>query len=400
MKNLNRRNPIVTFAISTHNRKDVLRDTLLHLRACGLARGYFETIVVDNASTDGTTEMIRSQFPQTQCIALNQNLGSCAKNLAIEKARGHYVVFLDDDSYPLPGSVPNMICHFEENPNLGAAVFTVHLSDGSRECSAYPDVFIGCGTGFRTDRLRAVGGLPDNFFMQAEEYDLSLRLLAAGWDVRTFDDLHVMHLKTPTARRSWRTMRLDTRNNLMVAAKYFPDEWAGRLIWDWMNRYYRIAASKNQRLAFLAGALQGIAKSIQPGFRNPISAETFSQFTRIPQIEAAMRRLNARTVLFIDYGKNILPYWLAAQKLGIRVVAIADDRLAGPGAYRGIPIIKDEIARSLDFDAAIISNSSPVHAQSRLRQWRSMDHRPIIDLLGTARASQARSTHVPRALAA
>lgn len=396
----NRCNPIVTFAISTHNRRDVLRDTLLHLRACGLAQGYFETIVVDNASIDGTAAMIRMQFPNARCIALNENLGSCAKNLAVEQARGHYIIFLDDDSHPLPGSVPNMIRHFETDPHLGAAVFTVHLSDGSRECSAYPDVFIGCGTGFRTETLRQVGGLPGDFFMQAEEYDLSLRLLDAGWSVQTFDDLHVMHLKTPTARRSWRTMRLDVRNNLMVAAKYFPAKWAGTFIRDWMSRYYRIAAAKGQRLAFLTGIIQGITKCMQPGFRRPIDPEVFEQFTRMRRIENAMRRLNARTVLFIDYGKNILPYWMATTKLGIQVVAIADNRLAGQGSYHGIPIITDEAAKNLPFDAAIISNSSPVHAQARLQQWRDADPRPVIDLLASPRAAKARSTSVPRALAA
>ena len=47
-----------------------------------------------------------------------------------------------------------MVEHFEAMPSLGAAVFTVTLPDGSRECSAYPDVFIGCGVGFRRAALR------------------------------------------------------------------------------------------------------------------------------------------------------------------------------------------------------------------------------------------------------
>ena len=93
--------------------------------------------------------------------------------MALSKTRGKYVVFLDDDSFPLPGSVPRMVRHFQADPMLGAAVFTVTLPDGSRECSAYPDVFIGCGTGFRRRALEQAGGLPEDFFMQAEEYDLS-----------------------------------------------------------------------------------------------------------------------------------------------------------------------------------------------------------------------------------
>jgi len=73
-----------------------------------------------------------------------------------------------------------MMKHFDANPRLGAAVFTITLPDGSRECSAYPNVFIGCGTGFRRTALEQVGGLPADFFMQAEEYDLSLAVGRGG----------------------------------------------------------------------------------------------------------------------------------------------------------------------------------------------------------------------------
>ena len=104
----------------------------------------------------------------------------------------------------MPGAIERMIAYFESDPRLGAATFTVTLPDGARECSAYPDVFIGCGTGVRRTAIDQTGGLPDDFFMQAEEYDLSLRLLDAGWRIRGFDALRVLHLKTPTARVSLR----------------------------------------------------------------------------------------------------------------------------------------------------------------------------------------------------
>src|SRR5262249_21335860 len=159
------------------------------------------------------------------------------------------IVFLDDDSYPLPSSIERMVEHFDEDPQLGAAVFTVTLPDGSRECSAYPDVFIGCGTGFRKEAINEVGALPDDFFMQAEEYDLSLRLLQGGWAIRSLDDLKVEHLKTPNARRSWRTMRLDVRNNYIVAMRYMPREWVREFTFDWLRRYDEIARSKKQRSA-------------------------------------------------------------------------------------------------------------------------------------------------------
>jgi GT2 family glycosyltransferase len=313
---------------------------------------------------------------------LDKNYGACAKNAAIAEARGKYIVFLDDDSYPMPGAVARMIEHFEADKNLGAAVFTITLPDGSRECSAYPDVFIGCGTGFRREALLQVGGLPKDFFMQAEEYDLSLRLMQAGWSLRTFDDLHVTHLKTPNARRSWRTMRLDVRNNFLIAMRYLPKKWRGQFARDWMRRYYHIAAKKNQRAAFCVGLLQGAWRFFASRRRMEIGEIVFERFTRRQEIEQQMMKIagQSASVLLIDYGKNILPFYLAAKKCGLNIVAIADNRLAG-GRYRGISIVNDSVARRLRFDVAIVSNLSPVHAAQRLRTWRKIEQRRIVDVL-------------------
>jgi GT2 family glycosyltransferase len=377
--------PTVSFVISTYNRRDVLLHTLDEIGRCGLVRGSYEIIVIDNASVDRTTEAVITHHQDVRLIRAGTNRGSCAKNAGIRAARGEYVVFLDDDSYPQPGSVARMVEHFRRQPSLGAAVFRVELSDGSRECSAYPNVFIGCGTGFRRSALIETGGLPNDFFMQAEEYDLSLRLMSSGWDIRTFDDLIVSHLKTPAARRHWRTMRLDVRNNLVVALKYLPRDWGRAFAMDWSRRYYRIAASKRQRLAFALGYAEGMIRSLASGVRSPVSADVFERFARIRQIRAelryAKREHGLKSVLLVDYGKNILPYWLAAKKLGLNIVAVADNKLAGACAYRGIPIVNDWVARRLEFDAIIISNSSPVHAQQRAAAWRQIDNRPVIDLL-------------------
>ncbi len=395
----------VSFVISTRNRRDELLHTLGEIRQCGLSREAYEIIVVDNDSTDGTADSVTIAFPEARVIRLLVNRGSCAKNAAIARSRGRFVVFLDDDSYPRPGSISRMIAHFDREPDLGAAVFTVELPDLSRECSAYPDIFIGCGTGFRSRALAHVGGLPDDFFMQAEEYDLSLRLIDAGWRVRAFDDLNVSHLKSPTARRSSRTMRLDVRNNLMLATRYFPREWIGPFIGDWLSRYYRIAAKKRQRTAFVRGAIQGMVATMRADHRRPISRDAFEHFTRIRQIESRMaearRGFDLQSVLFVDIGKNILPYWMAAKKLGIKVVAIADSRLAAErhrnfATYRGVPIVNDDEARSFAFDAVVISNNSPVHATMRRDFWRGFDGRPVIDLF----ENETLPRHTTRACAA
>ncbi len=375
----------ITFLIAAYNRRDVLLGTLGQLGRCGLPAESFETIVVDNASTDGTARAVATAFPDVILIRESVNRGACAKNAGLPIARGRYVVFLDDDSYPLPGSIARMIRYFESDPSLGAAVFDVQLPDGSRECSAYPNVFIGCGTGFRRRALAQVGGLPEDFFMQAEEYDLSLRLLAGGWKVHRFDDLHVLHLKTPTARKSTRTTRLDVRNNLTLIGRYFPDRWVMPFALDWTNRYAMLAAARDHRAAHWQGVTEAAIRAVRGIDRRPLGATAFEKFARIDAIAqglgAARDELGLKTILLADLGKNVLVYWLAAQSCGIKVTAVADDTLGGRGwKYRGVPIMTNEEARRAPFDAVVISNLSPVHAALRRDWWRRAQGGPVVDL--------------------
>lgn len=382
----------MSFLIATHNRRDVLLHTLHKVTACGLAPEEFEVLVVDNASRDGTVQAVREQFPSVILLPQTRNRGPCAKNAALAAARSEFVVFLDDDSFPQPHSVRRMIQHFQSDPHLGAAVFTITLPDGSRECSAYPDVCIGCGTGFRRRALVDAGGLPDDFFMAAEEYDLSLRLLDAGWKVRAFDDLHVTHLKTPTARFPRRIARLDARNNVMLAMRYFLEPWRLPYALEWLERYRLLAAANGHRTAFWTGALEGMVRGVS-GDHRPLSAAAFEQFAKVRRTENQMRhaaaRMSLRRVLFIDLGKNILAYRLAARECGLDVVGIADSRLGGRGFFfRGLPILADADALKLPFDAAIVSNLSPVHAAQRLSTWRRLTNRPVIELFAEPAAEK------------
>ena len=428
--------PKITFLLATHNRKTATLNTLNHLQSLEKPSHFHtQTIVVDNASTDGTPDSIATNHPAVTLIRQTKNQGACAKNAGLPIATGDFILFLDDDSYPDAPSIQNMIAHFQSNPRLGAAVFTVTLPDGSREASAFPTVCIGCGTAFRREALLATGGLPNDFFMQAEEYDLSLRLLDAGWDIQRFDDLEVTHLKTKTARQPTRTTRLDIRNNLLVISRNFPRKWILPYAIDWIRRYHWLAATKGtkHRLAFYRGLIEGLAKSLIPfrravassllspplvlrgrvrvgasrpshwlsdfpviPTRRAISEGAFEKFAMINRIRSemsqAIRQDKIQSILLIDVSKNLYAHWLAARELNLRIVAIADENLAQPGRhYRGIPILDDQSAQALIFDAAIIANTSPVQALSRHTQWTTMSHRPIINL---------HSTPIPPSLAA
>ncbi len=393
---------LVSFVISTHNRRDVLLNTLQQLNRCGLAADSFETFVVDNASHDSTAEAVGRWFPNIRVFVQQENLGPVAKNIGIDHALGRYVVFLDDDSFPQPGSIRRMIQHFESDARLGAAVFNITLPDGSQECSAYPNVFIGCGTGFRRRALQQVGGLPTDFFMAAEEYDLSLRLLAAGWEVRRFEDLYVTHLKTSGTRFPERITELDVRNNLLLIARHFPRPWALSYAADWSYRYYLIAASKGHLLPWLRGMSGGAWAAMRTKARRPLDLRTFEKFSKIQEtrrrLQEVQQRFGLNRILLLDFGKNMLAYYLAAKTCGLEIVAVADAKLGSPGRrYRDIPLIKDGAASRMKWDAAIVSNLSPVHAAQRYSSWLAQTDRPVIDLFAGRDASEQLN---PRMLAA
>src|SRR6185437_15142944 len=253
-----------------------------------------------------------------------------------------------------PGSVAQMIEHFQRRPDLGAATFTITLPDGRRECSAYPNVCIGCGTGFRRSALQAVGGLPEDFFMAAEEYDLSLRLLDAGWNIETFDDLHVTHLKSPVSRFPARIARLDARNNFLLAIRYFPDPWHWRYAMEWSARYRLMSAANGCRIAFWTGLAEALLRGLVAR-RRTVSRQTFERFAKVQEtcdrMHEAATRLRLRRVVLVDLGKNIFAYWLAAQACGLEVLSIADPTLGCKRLkYRGLPILPDPDAARLPFD--------------------------------------------------
>ena len=379
--------PRVSFVLATYNRREVVLDTLDRICNCGLEESEFEILVVDNASRDGTAGAIKRGCPGVVVLEQSKNRGPCAKNVAIRAARGEFVVFLDDDSFPQRGSIARMIEHFAADEQLGAAVFTVMLPDKSQECSAYPEVCIGCGTGFRRTALLEVGGLPEDFFMAGEEYDLSLRLLNGGWEVRRFDDLRVMHLKTSQSRFADRVAMLDARNNTILALRCFPAAWRWKYAMAWLKRYRLMAIASRRRLGFWMGACRGIVRGIAAR-QTPISARAFEQFAKVEETSRRMKQaaeeLRLRRVLLIDLGKNIPAYIHAARRCGIEIAGISDQQLGGLGLrFAGIPILRDDQATKLSFEAAIVSNLSPVAAPFRAASWRDLDSRPVLDLFQT-----------------
>lgn len=354
----------------------------MQLGRCGLNRRDYQVIVVDNASRDGTLELARREADVV--VGLRRNRGSCAKAYGLVHATGEYVVFLDDDSFPRPGSLSKMIGRFASHPRLGAAGFAVHLPDGRQEASALPGVFVGAGVGFRAEALRQAGGLDVTFFMQAEEFDVCFRLHVAGWDVAVFDDLQVDHLKTPRARRSDRTCFLDIRNNLRVIDRYLPAAYREVYRRDWRERYGWLAQRDGHLRAFRAGCAAGrLMGSVERwSFRRwRLDSSALAYFFRWGEIADRMKVLKSegvQRIALLDLGKNVYPFVRGARMAGLDVRAIGDNRFAASGRdYRGIPIVPQSRAISLPVDAFVVANTAWVHAEATAATARHATGRPV-----------------------
>ncbi|MBW2214930.1 MAG: glycosyltransferase family 2 protein, partial [Deltaproteobacteria bacterium] len=78
----------------------------------------FEVIYVDNASVDGSLEMVRNEFPEARTIANSENLGFIkANNQAIEVARGRYVLLLNSDTLVLDGAIQKTVAFADQHPD-------------------------------------------------------------------------------------------------------------------------------------------------------------------------------------------------------------------------------------------------------------------------------------------
>ena len=82
--------------------------------------GPTETIVVDNASTDGSAEMVRQQFPEVMLIRNPENFGFAkANNIAIRQCNGRYIALVNSDVHALKDCISHLVAHCESHPEVG-----------------------------------------------------------------------------------------------------------------------------------------------------------------------------------------------------------------------------------------------------------------------------------------
>lgn len=221
--------PLVSILIVTWNRKECLNRCI----DSALAQDYEpkEVVVVDNDSSDGTAEMLMKRYPDIRLICSYTNLGCpLGRNLGFANCRGDYIYLLDDDGWLKEDAVSRSVERAMSDNSIGVVMSALHeIGDGevkrirpAEKNAVYLGDFVGCCSLLSRKALDMVGVFPSDFFRQAEEQDLAIRLLDVG-KTCFFEPSSIMyHGLSPIGRDKNKFLYLYLRNTNKTALRIYP----------------------------------------------------------------------------------------------------------------------------------------------------------------------------------
>lgn len=249
----------------TYNCRDIVRNCLTSLSQTIDER--FNIWVVDNASTDGTVEMIRSEFPSVSVIARKTNDGfGVANNSAIVVSHGEWVLLLNPDTEVDASIVDRLVAAHGPDPRCGMIGCRLLQLDGVDDHAAkrsFPtpalalryflardkssagylrpdlgysevgevDAINGAFMLIRRSALESVGGFDDRFWMYAEDLDLCRRFWDAGWKVVYDGTERATHLKSALTGKK-RSPKLNWHFHRSMALYYLKHRERIRPVFD------------------------------------------------------------------------------------------------------------------------------------------------------------------------
>ena len=221
----------VDVVILTHNRKHEALRTIERMQA---ADAVGTIVVVDNASTDATTEAIARRFPGVLTVRLPRNVGAAARNFGVRETRAPYVAFCDDDTWWSARSLRRAATVLDAFPPIGVITGRVLVGDTEADdptnermrCSPFANDlalpgsevfgFLAGACVFRRRAFLQTGGYHPRFFIGGEEALIAIDLKVAGWRMAYVPDVTVHHHPS-TARNAGARSRLLIRNALWSA---------------------------------------------------------------------------------------------------------------------------------------------------------------------------------------
>lgn len=237
---------ILSIIIITRNTRELLCGLLESLKKDELLQPMIaEIIIVDNASDDGTEDMVRRDFPFTIYVKNSNNLGFAASaNKGFSKSTGEYLLFLNSDTVVIKNEFIKMIEFMEKDTSVGisAPQLVYENMKPQRSFAYYPNLLfeiiprsllelllphrylnknmfftgpievqslIGAAVLVRRSVFEAQNGFDERFFFFLEETDFCLRVKAAGKKVIFFPETKIIHLQGKTVSKDWTKGRIE-----------------------------------------------------------------------------------------------------------------------------------------------------------------------------------------------
>ena len=209
-----------------------------------------QVIVVDNASTDGSAQMVKEQFPWVVLVENLNNVGfGRANNQALQMAESEFLLILNPDTILQAGVVQAMVLYLNQHPAVGAIGPRILNLDGSLQVSISPmpsifreawrlfhmdwlypysryskarlaaqeafevDVLKGACILLRKEIIGGIGLFDEQFFMYSEEVDLCWRIQKAGWQLHWLPSVSVIHYGSQSTKQIADQMFLELYRN-------------------------------------------------------------------------------------------------------------------------------------------------------------------------------------------
>jgi N-acetylglucosaminyl-diphospho-decaprenol L-rhamnosyltransferase len=258
----------LSIVIVNWNVRELLRRCLLSVDKALPPDLATEVVVVDNASSDGSAEMVRREFPAVRLVASDENLGYArGNNRGAAETSGSYLLILNPDTEVVGDALATLVHYLDAHPPVGAAGPQLHYADGTLQSSRrrfptpatafcestllhqwFPnnraaqryhladrpadapqavDWLVGAALMIRREAWQQVGPLDESYFMYFEELDWCRRSRAAGWEIHYVPTAQVIHYEGKSSEQvlAARTIRFQ-RSKVRYFCKYYGAGWA------------------------------------------------------------------------------------------------------------------------------------------------------------------------------
>lgn len=240
----------VTVVIPNYNGIKYIRGCMNALRA--QKECPFDILVIDNASGDGSLEVLQKEYEEVRVIALSENTGFChAVNLGIRESTTPYVILLNNDTVVKPGFVRSLVEAIEESENIfSVSAMMLSMQDerliddaGDGYCAlgwAYArgkglpahkfhkraKVFAACGGAsiYRKKVFEEIGYFDENHFAYLEDIDIGYRARIYGYQNYYEPEAKVIHAGSATSGSRYNEFKtkLSSANNAYMIGKNMP----------------------------------------------------------------------------------------------------------------------------------------------------------------------------------